>query len=99
MRARTVGIVVLVLVALGATARAFLLRATRITARSRAEDHLSQLLRHFITEGSGVSKPWPAFSGKRFVLGLVARNRIDRRDPRALSVFFSPADASRSLEQ
>jgi hypothetical protein len=52
---------------------------------------------YFIAGGAGLEKPWPKYSGKAFVLWLVASNKLDRRDARQLEILFSPADAARSL--
>lgn len=62
-----------------------------------AADRLQQLLTRQLSNGAGVSRPWPAEKGKRFVLRWVTDGLLDRRDPRALEVLFSPGDRERSL--
>lgn len=44
-----------------------------------------------LTERS-FGKGWPRYSGKNFVLSLVARNIVDPDNPDNLRIFFSPAD-------
>lgn len=64
-------------------------------ARPGIEDavaRLRALLRCYLEDGAGVTKPWPPFDGKRFVLWVVAAGRIDRRDEQQLQMLFSPAD-------
>ena len=39
-----------------------------------------------------MTKGWPRFDGKSFVLSLVAYGMVDRRNPQNLEVFFSPGD-------
>jgi hypothetical protein len=58
-------------------------------------------LRHMATmlAERSIRKRWPRYSGKRFVLSLVADRLVDARDPRSLAVFFSPGDEERSVEK
>ena len=60
--------------------------------RTKSVDNVSGMLKFFLADGLGVSKPWPAYNGKNFTLWLVAANKIDRRDDKQLQVLFSPGD-------
>ncbi len=42
---------------------------------------------------------WPPYSGKNFVLSLVATGQIDRHDPHSLAILFSGADNLTRLER
>jgi prepilin-type N-terminal cleavage/methylation domain-containing protein len=42
---------------------------------------------------------WPPYSGKNFVLSLVATRQIDIRNPQNLETLFSPGDAVFTLER
>jgi len=68
-------------------------------AKAKSIDNLRTLGLYFVAAGLGLEKPWPKYSGKAFVLWLVASNKIDRRDPKQLEILFSPADDTRSLEK
>jgi prepilin-type N-terminal cleavage/methylation domain-containing protein len=46
-----------------------------------------------------VKKGWPIYSGKNFVLSLVAYGEIDRRNKQNLEVFFSPGDRHFELQR
>jgi prepilin-type N-terminal cleavage/methylation domain-containing protein len=62
------------------------------TRRTKSSDNVGGLIKYYIADGAGVSKAWPPFNGKNFVLWLVAKNKIDRRDDKQLQILFSPGD-------
>lgn len=66
-------------------------------AQVMAADRLQVLLKQQLSNGAGVTRPWPAEEGKRFVLRWVTDGLLDRRDPQALAALFSPGDRERSL--
>jgi hypothetical protein len=46
----------------------------------------------------GTAKKWPGFNGKSLILWLVAKNYIDKREPKNLEILFSPGDDATGLE-
>jgi prepilin-type N-terminal cleavage/methylation domain-containing protein len=68
------------------------------TRRTKSSDNVQQMIKYYIADGAGVSKPWPAFNGKNFVLWLVATGKIDRRDDKQLQALFSPGDTNYSWD-
>lgn len=68
------------------------------TRRTKSSDNVAQMIKYYIADGAGVSKPWPAYNGKNFVLWLVAAGKIDKRDDKQLQALFSPGDTNYSWE-
>jgi prepilin-type N-terminal cleavage/methylation domain-containing protein len=62
------------------------------TRQTKSKDNVRGMLQYFIAAEVGLSKPWPPYNGKNFVLWLVAANKIDRRDDKQLQILFSPGD-------
>src|SRR5688500_18740732 len=62
------------------------------TKQTKSVDNVSSMLKYYIGADVGVAKPWPPYNGKNFVLWLVATNKIDRRDDKAVRLLFSPGD-------
>jgi len=70
-------------------------RRTRIT---KSKDNIGAMLKCLLSAGL-FPQPMPQFSGRRYVLWLVAADFLDRSDPAQLAILFSPGDRERSLAQ
>ena len=68
-------------------------------ARKASMKNVSDMIRLYQAHGAGLSKPWPKYNGKRFILWLVATNTIDRASPDALAILFSAGDRTRGVEK
>ncbi len=64
------------------------------TRRTKSSDNVQQMIKYYIADGAGVSKPWPPYNGKNFVLWLVAAGKVDKRDDKQLQALFSPGDTN-----
>ena len=63
-----------------------------------SKDNLRTIVTLMIARRAGrATLGWPPYSGKNFVLSLVATNQIDQRNPRNLEILFSPADKTLSF--
>lgn len=62
-------------------------------------DNVRTMILFYTGAGAGLEMSWPKYGGKRFVLWLVATNRLTRSDATWLSILFSPGDGARSLEK
>lgn len=63
------------------------------TRRTKSSDNVQQMIKYYIADGAGMSKLWPKYNGKNFVLWLVATGKIDKRDDKQLQALFSPGDS------
>lgn len=66
--------------------------------QTKSTDNVRSMIQMYLGAGAGVSKPWPAFNGKNFVLWLVATNKISKESTEQLSILFSPGDPGRNLD-
>ena len=64
------------------------------TRQTKSVDNVRGMLLYYTGAGAGLSTGWPPYNGKNFVLWLVAKNHIDRRDDKQLQILFSPGDTS-----
>ena len=62
--------------------------------QTKSKANVGDLVKFYQAAECGLSKPWPGFNGKNFVLWLVAYNHIDRRRTQNLDVLFSPGDTN-----
>jgi hypothetical protein len=71
------------------------LRARQLTL---SKDNIKTLITLMLARRIGrVGSGWPAYSGKAFVLYVVATGDLDRRRAENLEILFSPADKAHSL--
>lgn len=63
----------------------------------KSTDNVRTLMVILTGSGVGLEKPWPGVKGKRFVLWLVATNKISKTDVDQLQLLFSPGDRVHSL--
>ncbi len=67
-------------------------RVSKPHLRSPARDNIRTMLVFMIgRRAEKVTGGWPAYSGKNFVLSLVATNQLDRRNAQNLEVLFPPS--------
>ncbi len=66
--------------------------------RTKSIDNVRTMVNFYIGDGAGVSKPWPPFNGKNFILWLVATNKLDKANRDNLAVLFSPGDSEVTLD-
>lgn len=67
------------------------------TDETKSKDNVGQMVKLMLgrrVAGEG----WPRYSGKNFVLSLVATGQLDPRNPQNLDILFSPSDVLYSLE-
>ncbi len=58
--------------------------------RSKSRDNIRTMLTLMIGRRSESPAGWPAYTGKNFILSLVATNQLDRRNERNLEVLWPP---------
>jgi prepilin-type N-terminal cleavage/methylation domain-containing protein len=67
--------------------------------QTKSKDNVRTMITLMIGRRSEkVSGGWPRYSGKNFVLSLVATNQLDRRNQQNLEVLFSPGDSLYTME-
>jgi len=71
----------------------------RRAAIAKSIDNVRTMLLYFTGAGCGLEKAWPKYGGKRFVLWLVATNKLSKMDAKELSILFSPGDGAHDLEK
>jgi hypothetical protein len=72
----------------------------RKAAIVKSKDNIRTLIMLMISRRTAtVSGGYPRYSGKNFILSLVATNQLDRRNKANLEVLFSPADKKFSLKK
>ncbi len=65
-----------------------------------SKDNIRTLLTLMIARRTmKVRAGWPRYSGKRFVLSVLATGDVDRSNPKNLEIFFSPGDKQRSVKK
>ncbi len=64
--------------------------------QTKSKDNVKSMITLML--GRSTEKGWPRYSGKNFVLSLVATGQIDRRNSQNLEILFSPGDVLYSLE-
>lgn len=65
--------------------------------RTKSADNLRSLVLVLLSGDVGIGRPFPALSGKRFVLWPVAKGLM--KPDAALTLLFSPRDGTRSVER
>jgi prepilin-type N-terminal cleavage/methylation domain-containing protein len=64
--------------------------------QTKSKDNVKSMITLML--GRATEKGWPRYSGKNFVLSLVATGQIDQRNSQNLEILFSPGDTLYSLE-
>lgn len=67
--------------------------------RTKSIDNVRTMIQYFIGAEAGLSKGWPSFNGKNFILWLVGTNKLDKRNKQNLEILFSPGDELYKLEK
>ncbi len=64
------------------------------SARTKSKDNVRTMITMMISRAteteSAWKSAWPGYSGKNFILSLVATGQLDRRNPRNLGILFPP---------
>jgi prepilin-type N-terminal cleavage/methylation domain-containing protein len=67
--------------------------------QTKSKDNVKSMITLMLAKRTGkISGGWPRYSGKNFILSLVANNQLDRRNKQNLEILFSPGDPLYTIE-
>ncbi len=68
-------------------------------AQTKSSDNVKSMLTFYMADSAGRANKWPPFSGKNFIMSLVATNKINPHNIEQLQMLFSPGDTEFGFER